>query len=129
MYNNPANQIQINIKKHPVHHLTNEERNNPYLVFEQLFDAISLTEFRELLWKSFLCTITGTYPGEITLKEREDVIFVYERIKKTIDAAHLINEHVKLRGRYKRYIPPNPGARHKRRFYRKFHTRHNPSGF
>lgn len=105
MYNNPAHQIQINIKKHPVHHLTEEEKDNPYIVFEHLFDAVSLTEIRELLWKSFLSTITGTYPGELTLKEREDVVFVHERLKKLLDAAHLINEHVKLRGRYRHYEP------------------------
>ena len=74
-----------------------------------MFDAVSLTEFRGLLWKSFLCIITGTYPAELTLKEREDVVFVHERLKKVIDAAHLINEHVKLRGRYRSFQPQKEG--------------------
>jgi hypothetical protein len=105
MQNNSKNHIQINIKKHPTHHLTDEEHENPYLVFEKLYDTISLTDFRELIWKTFLITITGSYPGESTPKEREDAVFVYEQIKKLIDAAHVINEHVKLRGRYSRFEP------------------------
>jgi hypothetical protein len=91
--------VHINIRKHPTHHLTDEEKDNPYLVFEHLYDdEISVTDFRDLLWKSFLATITGNY-CELSPEEREDVVFVYERLKKMIDAAHIINEHAKLRGK------------------------------
>ena len=100
MQHNSPHYIHVNIKKHPTHYLTDKEKNNPYLVFEEQFDIMSLTAFRELLWKSFLSTITGSYNDHLSYKEREDVVFVYERIKKLIDAAHIINENAKLHELY-----------------------------
>ena len=100
----PKRYVQIDIRKHPTHHLTEDEKAHPWHVFAKLFDEVTVTDFREKLWKSFLCTMMGTYPTpELTAREREDIVYVYEWMKKLIDAAHIINEHEKLKSPYNHY--------------------------
>jgi hypothetical protein len=76
------------------HHLTEEEIANPWLVFDNLFDEVSLAYFRTMLWKSFLCTVMGTYPNDTTSEEREEIVYVYEQLKKVIDAIYVLNQPV-----------------------------------
>jgi hypothetical protein len=95
----PKRYVQINVRNHPTQHLTEEEKENPWLVFATLYDITSVTNFRGLVWKSFSTLLTGSY-NELTSQERDDVVFVYDYLLKLAEASHLINEHEKLKGQY-----------------------------
>jgi len=94
--------VHINIRKYPTQYLTDEEKENPYKVFADLFDVMSPPAFRELMWKSLSCNVTSSY-SDLTTAERENIMFAYERTQKLIDAAHIINEHQKLRALHGQY--------------------------
>jgi hypothetical protein len=77
---------------YPIHNLTEEEKDDPYLVVQDFFSHIHLPEVREMLWASLKSTVTGNYPECLTRQEREDIVLLFELIERLVEAAHLINE-------------------------------------
>lgn len=72
--------------------LSSEEIANPQLVFEELFDFAHLPEARSMLWDWLKATVTGTYPEDLSKEERNNILFLYEKMEKLIEAAYLLKE-------------------------------------
>jgi len=90
MCGNIANTVVL--QNYPTHKLTDEEKSNPYLVIDDIFQFGHLPDLREMLWNSFRSTITGTYHKELTRKERNEIVYLYEYMERLVEAAHIINE-------------------------------------
>jgi hypothetical protein len=80
------------LQNYLTHKLTDEEINDPYLVIEDVFQFGHLPDLREMLWNSFKSNITGTYHKELTRKERNEIVYLYEYMERLVEAAHIINE-------------------------------------
>lgn len=78
-------------KKH-FHQLNEKEIADPYLVIDELFDFAHLPDVRELLWDWLKTTVTGSYHKTLTPAERYAIITLYEKIKKLVEAVHILHE-------------------------------------
>jgi HEPN domain-containing protein len=79
----------------PPQNLTQVEIDNPYQVIYELFDFAHLPRIRELLWDFFKTAVTGNYSHDLHRRERELLVTMYEKIKKLVEAVHIINEKQK----------------------------------
>lgn len=70
--------------------LSKEESENPYLVIEELFDYAHLPDLRHQLWEWLRTTVTGDFTEGLDRRERIALLFLYEKIEKLVEAAHLI---------------------------------------
>lgn len=70
--------------------LTNEETEDPILVLDELFDFAHLPELRELLWEWLKITVSDSYSAHTEPNQKISVLFLYEKLQKLIEAAHLI---------------------------------------
>lgn len=70
--------------------LTNEEIEDPSLVLDELFDFAHLPELRQLLWEWLKITVSDSYSKDTETNEKLSVLFLYEKMQKLIEAAHLI---------------------------------------
>lgn len=71
--------------------LTKEEVTDPSIVLNEIFDFAHLPEWRTLLWEWLKITVSGTYNTESAEAERNSILFLYEKLQKLIEAAHLIH--------------------------------------
>ncbi|OQP65858.1 hypothetical protein A3860_14790 [Niastella vici] len=70
--------------------LTEEQLNNPLLVFDDFFQGYHLNETREILWQ-WLTTIISS-PGGIASEplERSNHIYFYEKMEEVVEAAFVL---------------------------------------
>jgi hypothetical protein len=75
--------------------LTEEELNNPLLIFNDFFQTYHLNETRELLWQWLMAVLSSQ--GSISSEplERSNHIYFYEKLEEIIEAAFIIitNKH------------------------------------
>lgn len=76
------------------HKLTSEETNDPYLVIHKLFDFAHLPNIRDLYWEWLKTTVTNTYDQQ-TKRERSNILSLYEKLGKLIEAAHILYQQKK----------------------------------
>jgi hypothetical protein len=69
--------------------LTKEERENPCKVIDDFFSFTHLPHARQMLWDLISTTVSGNF-CKLTRSERSDMVFLYEKIKKLIEAISLI---------------------------------------
>lgn len=70
--------------------LSREEMENPLQVVHDFFSYSHLPSIREQLWELLKTTVTGNYCKSLTGRERNDLIFFYEKLEKLIEAAHVL---------------------------------------
>ncbi|GAC1395356.1 MAG: hypothetical protein NVSMB63_15480 [Sediminibacterium sp.] len=76
--------------------LSKKETEDPYLVIHELFDFAHLPDARNLLWEWLKCTVNGNFSEALDTRERSSILFMYEKIEKLVEAAHLLHlEHEK----------------------------------
>jgi hypothetical protein len=80
-----------NAERQPRYSLTQEELNDPYLVFDELFDFAKLPDARALLWEWLKVTVTGTYHKNLPATDRADIITMYEKMERLLEAAHILH--------------------------------------
>ncbi|OQP50695.1 hypothetical protein A4H97_02315 [Niastella yeongjuensis] len=80
---------------HPLWHnqplrLTDEERNNPFLVFQDFFESFHLNDVREQLWNWLIEVVSS--PNSISSEplERSNHFYLYEKIEAVIEACYII---------------------------------------
>ena len=76
---------------HP-HQLSSEQIADPYSVIRDLFQFGHLPDLQHMLWNSFKTNITGTYHKELTRRQRNDVVYLYEYMERLLEAAWIIEE-------------------------------------
>lgn len=76
-------------------HLTSEEIDNPELVRQKFFDTARLPQAREFLWEFLRVAVTGQYV-KLTVRERADLLFMYEQLERLVEADHLLHIQFKL---------------------------------
>jgi hypothetical protein len=84
----------------PLHKLNAAETKDPVLVFDELFDFADLPDVRAMLWCWLKATVTGTYHKELSATERSAILSLYEKLEKTVEAAHVLyvkEKHAPLR--------------------------------
>lgn len=70
--------------------LNAEEMKDPLLAIHEFFACAHLPEIRQQLWELLKATITGSYCHVLNRQERSDLIHLYEKLEKLIEAAHLL---------------------------------------
>jgi HEPN domain-containing protein len=87
--------------------LTEEERLNPYLVIRDTFSGNNIHGIRKMLWAWLKTSLAEKHSGQ-PKKESLNLIDVYERLEKLIEAAYIINEERRLKG-FTAEADPVPG--------------------
>ena len=82
-----------------LHLLNSQEKADPYLVIEELFDFAHLPDIREILWAWLKATVTGSYPKKLTHSERAEILELYEKLEKLIEAVHLMHRNKKMKNK------------------------------
>ena len=72
--------------------LSKKEMLNPYLVIDELFDFAHLPDVQELLWDWLKTTVTNGYHKNLNASERYAIITLYEKLRKLVEAVHVLNE-------------------------------------
>ena len=75
------------------------EIGEPRVVFHSFFSEHDLLSTRELLWKWFRNTVTGSLATAGTEQDKKELADFYEHIQKLVEAAHIIavyNRHYHL---------------------------------
>lgn len=88
-------------RQSPLYKLSEEEIADPEMVIEELFDFADLQQVRGMLWNWLKATVTGGYPEDLDKEERNEIILLYEKIEKLVEAAHVLKE-IKAPGKKKR---------------------------
>jgi hypothetical protein len=70
--------------------LNKEEVTDPGIVLDEVFDYAHLPEWRSLLWEWLKITVSGTYNTESAEYDRSSILYMYEKLQKLIEAAHLM---------------------------------------
>jgi hypothetical protein len=70
--------------------LTKEQVDDPTLVFDELFDSLYLPQCREALWDLFTVCVTGRFT-EQSPTDRENVVHIYKKLEKLVEAAHILH--------------------------------------
>ena len=70
--------------------LNKEEVTDPGIVLDEVFDYAHLPEWRSLLWECLKITVSGTYNTESAEYDRSSILYMYEKLQKLIEAAHLM---------------------------------------
>jgi len=71
--------------------LKKEEVNDPSIVLDEIFDFAHLPEWRSLLWEWLKITVSGSYNTASAELERGNLLFLYEKLQRLIEASHLIH--------------------------------------
>ena len=71
--------------------LTEEEVKDPYMVIDELFDFAYLPRIRDIYWDWLKATVTKTY-DTLSKKEREDMVILYEKLEKLVEAVHVLHK-------------------------------------
>jgi hypothetical protein len=56
----------------------------------RLFDYASLPRIREILWIWLKATVTNGYNKSLEFREKENILLLYEKLLKLIEASHLL---------------------------------------
>jgi hypothetical protein len=80
------------LQNYPSNGLSQEETEDPFLVFHDLFSTYHLPDIRQQLWKLLKTTVTGNYCRDLNRRERSDLLFFYEQLERLIEAAHLLHQ-------------------------------------
>lgn len=75
----------------PPLHLQEVEVSQPILALHSFFSEHGLLTTRELLWKWFRHTATGSFPATATIEEKKELVDFYEHVRKLIEASHIIS--------------------------------------
>ena len=70
--------------------LNKEEVTDPGIVLDEVFDYAHLPEWRSLLWEWLKITVSGTYNTESAEYDRSSILYMYKKLQKLIEAAHLM---------------------------------------
>ena len=73
------------------HDLTQEEIENPYSVLQGFFSTFHIPQVRECMWTLLRTAVVGDYCKSLSKRERADMVFFYEKLKKAIEAIHIIH--------------------------------------
>jgi hypothetical protein len=71
--------------------LTKEERENPFMVLNDFFSYSHLPSIREQMDELLTTTVTGNYCKMLTRRERSDMLFFFEKLRKLIEACHILS--------------------------------------
>lgn len=75
------------------HKLSQEEINDPHLVFDRLFDFAHLPDLREMLWRWLKITVTNGYTKNLyQFRDRDAILVLYEYLEKLLEAAWLLHQ-------------------------------------
>jgi hypothetical protein len=72
--------------------LTEEERQDPYLVLEDFFSNFHLQDMREMLWDWLVAAMSAESSAYNTGYARSNLVFVYEKLELLIEAAKVIHK-------------------------------------
>ncbi len=76
-----------------LHALSLPETDQPSLVFDELFDFAHLPEIRDMLWLWLKTTVCGSFHSSLSRTEKENLIALYEKIQKLVEAAYLVQKN------------------------------------
>ena len=77
--------------------LTEEERQDPYIVLDDFFSNFHLQDMREMLWDWFVAAMSSESSAYNTGYARSNLVFVYEKLELFIEAVQVINKRRKKR--------------------------------
>lgn len=77
--------------------LTEEERQDPYIVLDDFFSNFHLQDIREILWDWLVAAMSAESSAYNTGYARSNLVFVYEKLELFIEAANVINKRRKKR--------------------------------
>lgn len=85
---------ELILTNYPIFYLTKEEVREPHLAIKDFFSFAHLPEVKDMLWLSLKTNVTGSFPqgDALTIRERYDIVLLYEHLIRLVEAAHLINE-------------------------------------
>lgn len=75
-----------------LHALSSQETENPSLVFDELFDFAHLPEIRDMLWVWLKATVCGSFHRTLSRTEKENLLALYEKMQKLVEAAYLVQQ-------------------------------------
>ena len=84
------------LNKHPDWHnqplrLSEEERQNPKMIFASFFETYHLEEVREMLWNWMVEIVSSNRSIAQEGRQRNDHIYFYENMEALVEAAFLLN--------------------------------------
>jgi hypothetical protein len=72
--------------------LTEEEKQNPYVVVEEFYTCFHLQDMREILWDWLVAALSCEHSAYNTGYARSNLIFIYEKLESLIEASSEINK-------------------------------------
>lgn len=72
--------------------LSMTEVENPFTVLEDFFDHDYLYGHRDSLGEMMKSNVTGNYAKRLSMKEKENMVTLYEMLERLIESCYLINE-------------------------------------
>jgi hypothetical protein len=75
-----------------LHTLSLSETQQPVQVFDELFDFAHLPEIRDMLWLWLKTTVCGSFHQTLSRTEKENLIALYEKMQKLVEAAWLVQQ-------------------------------------
>lgn len=80
--------------------LTEEERQDPYIVLEDFFSNFHLQDMREVLWDWLVAAMSSESCQYNTGFARSNLVFVYEKIELLVEAAYGIHKRRKKKQKW-----------------------------
>jgi hypothetical protein len=77
--------------------LTEEERQDPYIVLEDFFSNFHLQDMREMLWDWLVAAMSAESSAYNTGYARSNLVFVYEKLELFVEAVQVIYKRRKRR--------------------------------
>jgi hypothetical protein len=74
--------------------LTEEERQNPYLVLKDFFECYHLNDVRDITWKWTVEVLSSSGSISSEALERCNHIYFYEKIEALIEACYLMQKQM-----------------------------------
>jgi hypothetical protein len=68
--------------------LTEEEKQDPYIVLEDFFSNFHLQDMREMLWDWLVAAMSAESSAYNTGYARSNLVFVYEKLELMIEATY-----------------------------------------
>lgn len=75
--------------------LSEEERQNPYLLLEDFYSCFHVVDIREIMWDWLVAALSSESGAYTTGRARSNLIFVYEKLESLIEATNEINKRRK----------------------------------
>lgn len=80
--------------EYATHKLSKEEIEDPFLVLHEFFQFVHLPEIRQELWQWLKLTVCEGFHEQSCI-DKSNLIYVYERVDKLMEAIHIINQRKK----------------------------------